>query len=62
MAILVNRVVLLEIILPELGLIKPTVEELIVEADPIKISVIIKNTFFLVKILYNSFYNIHYQF
>ena len=48
-AILVNKAVLLEIILPAPGLIRPIVEELTVEADPIKISVIISNTFFLYK-------------
>ena len=51
-AILVNRAVLLEIIIPAPGLIKPIVEELIIEAEPFKISVIINNTFFLFKFLY----------
>ena len=46
----VNRAVLLEIITP--ALIKPNVELLIVEADPIIISVIINKTFFLFKFLY----------
>ena len=46
-AILVNRAVLHEIILPAPGLIKLIVEELIVEADPVSISVIINNIFFI---------------
>ena len=54
-AILVNRAVLLEIILPAPGLIKPIIEELLVEADPIKISVTINNTFFLFNDLYFFF-------
>ena len=45
---LVNRAVLLEIKIPAPGLIKPVVELLKVEADPIRISVIIlKNSFSL---------------
>ena len=55
-AILVNRAVLLGIIIPAPGLIKSIVEELIVGADPINISVIINNTFFLFNDLYFFFY------
>ena len=58
---LVNRAVLLEIIIPALMCINANVLELIVEADPIKNSVIISNTLFLFKLLYFS-YNLHYQF
>ena len=50
-AILVNRAVLLEIIMPAPGLIEPNVEELIVEADPFYISVVINNIFLLFKLL-----------
>ena len=39
-------------IIPAPGLIKPIVEELIVEAKPIIISVEINNTLFLFKLLY----------
>ena len=46
LAILVNRAVLLELIIPAPGLIKPIVEELTVEADPINISVIVIKIFF----------------
>ena len=60
-AILVKRAMLDEIIIPAPGLIKPIVDELIVEADPINISEIIKNTFFYLN-FYISSYNIHYQF
>ena len=45
---LVNKAVLLEIILPAPGLINPNVEVLIADPDPIKISVIINNIFFLI--------------
>ena len=55
-AILVNRSVLLEIIIPAPGLIKPIVEELIVEAKPINISVINISIFFLFKLLFFFFY------
>ena len=58
-AVLVNSAVLLEIIILAPGLIKPIVAKLIVEAEPINISVIINNTFFLVTLLYFS-YNTHY--
>ena len=51
-AILVNSTVLLEIIIPALGFNTANVLELIVEADPIKIYVIINNIFFLFKLLY----------
>ena len=43
---LVNKTVLLETMIPAPGLIKPIVELLIVEADPINIPGIINNTFF----------------
>ena len=45
-AILVNKAVLLEIIIPRPGMNKPIVGELIVEADPNIISVIFNNTLF----------------
>ena len=48
-AILVSRAVLLEIINPAPGLIKPIVELLIADPDPIKISVI-NNIFFFIQI------------
>ena len=51
-AILVNSAVPLEIKIPAPGLIKPIVEERIVEAEPINISVKINNTFFLINLLY----------
>ena len=51
-AILVDKAVLLEILMPTPRQIKPIVEELIVVADPISFSVIIINTFFLFKLLY----------
>ena len=51
-AILDNKAVLLDIILPTPGLIKANDEELIVEADPIYISVIINKTLFLFNDLY----------
>ena len=51
-AILVNKAVLDEIIMPAPGLIRPNVELLISDPDPIKISVIINITFFL----FNFFY------
>ena len=54
-AMLINRAVLLEIILTEPGLIKPIVELLIVEADPINISAIINFNFFSFKLLYFFF-------
>ena len=60
-AILVNKAVLLEIIIPAAGLINPNVEELIADPDPIRISLIINNVFFYLN-FYTSFYNIHYQF
>ena len=61
MAILVNKTVLLEKILPAPGLIKPIFEVPIVDTDLIKVSVTFNITFFLFKFLY-FFYNIHYQF
>ena len=57
-AILVNKAVLDEIIIPAPGLINPIVEVPI--ALPTSISVIINNTFFLFNFLY-FFYNNHYQ-
>ena len=51
-AIEVNRAELDDITTVMLGLIPDKVEVVNVEADPIKISVIIKNTFFLSKDLY----------
>ena len=50
-ALSVNKAVLLEILLPVPELIKPIVQELIVEAEPTKISVRINNTSFLHKLL-----------
>ena len=47
--------------IPMLGLTNDIVEVLTANHDPIKISVIINNTFFLFKILY-LFYIIRYQF
>ena len=52
LAIDFNRAVLLELIIPAPGLIKPIVEELIGEADPNIISVRIIITFFLFSDLY----------
>ena len=49
--ILVKRAVLHEIILPAPGLINPIVELPIADPDPIKISVIINNIFFLFTLL-----------
>ena len=46
-AILVSKAVLLEIIIPAPGLIKPIVELPTADALPTRISVIINNTFFL---------------
>ena len=60
-ATLVNRAVLFEIIIAAHGLIEPVVEELIAEAEPIIISVIITSIFFVSK-FYISSYKIHYQF
>ena len=51
MATLVNSAQLLEKVVPAPRLIKPIVEELIVEAEPIKFSVIFIITFFLFKLL-----------
>ena len=51
-AIQVNRAVLLEILIPAPGLIKPTVELLTVEADPINLSVIFNKTFFFFRFLF----------
>ena len=51
-AIIVNKAVLLEIIIPAPGLIQPIVELPIADPDPIKISVIFNNTFFLFKLVY----------
>ena len=60
-AILVKKAVLLEIIMPAPGLIKPIVELLIADPDPIKISVIINNTFFYLNLFISS-YKLFYQF
>ena len=46
-AILVNKAVLLEIIIPTPELIKPHVEQPIADPYPIKFSVIVNNLFFL---------------
>ena len=46
-AILVNKAVLLEIIIPAPGIINPIVKVLFADPDPIKLSVIINNTFFV---------------
>ena len=51
-AILVNKAVLLDILLPAPGLIKPIVEVPTAEALPTRMSMIIKNTFFLFKVFY----------
>ena len=51
-AILVNKAVLLETIIPAPGLINPNVEVLIGDLDPIKLSIIINSIFFLFKISY----------
>ena len=50
-AMLVNRAVLDEMIIPTPGFIKAIVELPIADPEPIKISVIIDNTFFLFKFL-----------
>ena len=55
-AILVNKDVLDEIIIPAPGLIKPIVELPNADPDPIKISVIYNNIFFLFKFLYFFLY------
>ena len=51
-AILFIEAVLLDIIVPAPGLIKPVVDEPIAEADPTSFSVITNSIFFLVKDLY----------
>ena len=48
--ILVNKAVLVEIITPALGLINPNVDVLIADPHPIKISVIINNILFYLRI------------
>ena len=60
-AILIDRALLLEIIIPAPGLIKPNVDEPTAEADPTSISAI-KNSIFFFLNSYTSFHNIHYQF
>ena len=60
-AILVSRALLDDIIIPTPGLINPIAEELIVEADPVSISVIINNIFCFFSDFYIFSYNIHYQ-
>ena len=45
-ALLVNKAVVDDIIIPTDGLIKDKVELVLVEPPPVKISVIINNTFF----------------
>ena len=57
----VNKAVEEVINIPMLGFINHIVEVEIADPDPIRISVIINNTFFLFKLL-DSFYNFHYQF
>ena len=52
----VNRAVLLEMIIPTLGLTIDRVEVVIVETDPNKISEIFINTIFLLKPLYFFLY------
>ena len=51
-AILVNKAALDDITIPALGFNIANVVDLTVEADPARISVIPKNTFFLFKLLY----------
>ena len=51
-AIDVNRIVLVDIRTPMLGLVNDKVEVVIVKADPNEIAVIINKTFFLFKLLY----------
>ena len=60
-AILVNKAVLDQIILPAPGLINPIVELPFADPDPIKFSVIINNIFFSFKFSY-LLYNNPYQF
>ena len=55
-AILVNKAVLDEIIIPAPGLTNPIVEEPTAIPVPTSISVIINNTFFLFKFLYFFLY------
>ena len=55
-AIEVNKAVLDEIIMPKPGLIKPIVEDPFADPDPIEISEIINNIFFLFKDLYFFLY------
>ena len=55
-AILVNRAVLDDIIIPAPGLINPNVEVLIADPDPINILVIINNILFLFEDLYFFLY------
>ena len=47
----INRVVLLEMIMPALGFVTDSVEVFFVEAPPNESSVINKNTFFLIRVL-----------
>ena len=56
-AILVNRAVLDDIIIPAPGLINPNVEVLIADPDPINILVIINNILFLFEDLYFFLYD-----
>ena len=60
-AIEVNKAEQLAMGIPIDGLISEKVLEVIADPDPIKISLIINNTFFLNKNSYISFYNNHYQ-
>ena len=60
-AILVSKAVLLDIIIPAAGLIKPIVELPIAEPIPTSFSVIIIILFFNLN-FYTSSYNIRYQF
>ena len=60
-AILVNRAVLDEIILPGPALINPIIELPTAEALPRKISVIVNDNFFFFLNFYISFCKSHYQ-
>ena len=60
-AIEVNKSEQLAIGIPVLGIINEKVLDVIADPDPIKISVIIYNTFFFLN-SHTSFYNNHYYF
>ena len=57
-AILVNKAVLLEIIMPAPGLIKLIFEELITEADRTNILVIINNSFLFSDLYFFLYYSL----